>query len=334
MKRLILMIVPALSVMRKNVKWLVILLIVAGFFSCDKQSSLPEEDDSSTIFEPYETENVRLAKILKYSNSSASKLTGEVVYTYDRKGNLINERSSYFDDFDGTMTLSISVEYEYSGKKKVKESYFSGNNPYSPYYAVAYLYEGDFLVKEVRNSGWGDDPVFYEYDKRGNLVKRSWYATNPLNHNPDPNTIYEHKYTYDAQDRLILEENSLIGVSDYDHKYIRYNYDNHDREKKIEYLNTNWVLIRYTEKSYNETNVLEFRYDKNGKQTAKYQHLYDKWGNLTETVINDECSMFKRKYDGGLLIEEIHYWAHEYGYHFWGQAPESGMSRYEYEEIE
>jgi len=75
----------------------------------------------------------------------------------------------------------------------------------------------------------------------------------------------------------------------------------------------------------------DLHYDKNGKQTAKYQHFYDKWGNLTETVINDECSMFKRKYDGGLLIEEIHYWAHEYGFHFWGQAPESGMSRYEYE---
>lgn len=330
MKKLVLFIIQALiNVVRQNAKYLTILLLAAGFFSCDKQSSLSEEDPP-TIFEPYETKNVRLVKILKYSNSTASELTGEVVYIYDEAGNLISERHIY--DLD-TAKPSISIEYEYSGKEKVKESYFSYNNPYSPYHVVEYFYEGDLLVKEVSNDGRGDDPTFYEYDERGNLIKRYWYATNPLTLNPDTNTIYEHKYTYDDKDKLILEENSLFGVSDYDPKYIRYIYDNHDREKIIEYLNTNWVLIRYTEKSYNETSVLEFRYDKNGNQTAKYQHFYDKWGNLTETVINDECSMFNRKYNGGLLIEEIHYWVHEYGYHFFGQAPESGMSRYEYEEI-
>jgi hypothetical protein len=293
---------------------------VAGFFSCNKQSFLPEEDDPTTIFEHYETKNVRLVKILKYSNSAASELTGEVVYIYDETGNLINER--YIYDLV-SMKPSISIEYEYSGKKKVKESYFSYNNPYSPYSVIEFFYEGNQLVKEVRNNY----PTFYEYDNRGNLVKRSWYAFT------DPNTLYEHKYTYDAQDRLILEENSLFGVTDNDPKYLKYFYDKYDREKKIEYFNTNWVLVRYTENIYKEANILEFHHDKNGKQTRKYQHLYDKWGNLIETIINDECSMFKRKYDGGLLIEEIHYWAHEYGYHGTGQMPESGMSRYEYEEI-
>jgi hypothetical protein len=43
--------------------------------------------------------------------------------------------------------------------------------------------------------------------------------------------------------------------------------------------------------------------------------------------------MFKRKYSGRLLIEEIHYWWHEYGYFGTGQMPESGMSKYEYEKI-
>lgn len=63
----------------------------------------------------------------------------------------------------------------------------------------------------------------------------------------------------------------------------------------------------------------------------KYQHFHDKWGNLIESIINDECTMFKRKYEGELLLEEIHYWAHEYGFHGTGQMPESGMLRYEYE---
>ena len=70
----------------------------------------------------------------------------------------------------------------------------------------------------------------------------------------------------------------------------------------------------------------ELNYDKNGNQTIKYQHYYDKWGNLTETVINDECSMFTRKYKDKLLMEEIHYWS-SFG---WGGCSENGMSRYEY----
>ena len=46
MKRLFLMIVPTLiSVMRKNVKFLAILLIVVGLFSCEKQSSSVESEE-------------------------------------------------------------------------------------------------------------------------------------------------------------------------------------------------------------------------------------------------------------------------------------------------
>ena len=326
MKNLVLVIIPALiNVARKNVKYLAILLLMAGFCSCE-QHPLLIEDDPPAIFEPYETQNVRLAKVVKYSNSTASKITGEIIYTYNEAGNL--HRVSYFDEWNGTMVCIYFIEYEYSGNKKVKESYFDCDKSY-PYSVVEYFYKGDLLVKEVH----GDYPTFYEYDERGNLVKKYWYGTSPMNNTPDPNTIYEHKYTYDDNNKLILEETSVLDVSDYYHEYLKYIYDNYGREKKLEYYDVDNVLIGYTEKYYKGTSILEFCYDKNGKQTAKYQHFYDKWGNLTETVINDECSMFKRKYDGGLLIETIHYWAFEYGHWGTGQMPESGMSRYEYEEI-
>jgi hypothetical protein len=131
----------------------------------------------------------------------------------------------------------------------------------------------------------------------------------------------ELKYVYDDQNRLVLEEG---GVNDY--KYVKYIYDNSSREIKSEYYNVNWELIRYVDKVYEGTSKLvieELYYDKDGVQTLKYQHLYDKWGNLTETILGD-CSLFKRKYNGELLIEEIHYdlvW----------DCTERGMSKHEYE---
>lgn len=119
------------------------------------------------------------------------------------------------------------------------------------------------------------------------------------------------KYTYDNQNRLILEESTAIDVDDY--KYVKHIFDNSGREIKIEYINVNKELIHYTEIFYdvydgaNKQPEKELNFDKNGNQTVKYQHYYDSLGNLTETVINDECSMFKRKYNGNLIIEEILY---------------------------
>jgi hypothetical protein len=75
--------------------------------------------------------------------------------------------------------------------------------------------------------------------------------------------------------------------------------------------------------------VKDLHYDKWGNQTLQYQHHYDKWGNLTETILNDDCSLFKRKYNGELLIEEIHY-RDPFGK---DGCTENGMSRYEYEKI-
>lgn len=55
---------------------------------------------------------------------------------------------------------------------------------------------------------------------------------------------------------------------------------------------------------------------------------YDQLGNLTESIINDKCSIFKRIYSGKLLIEEIHYWPDLMDIL---EQAESGISRYEYE---
>ncbi len=310
--------------MKENaLKFKLLLLILAiTFHSCNKNENLI----------PNSPEEFRLSKILKYSNSSASKLTEEVVYTYDKVGNMIKEEF-FVHYYNPTRTiLERFNKFEYSGGKKTKMQIFNGEagNP-TLGLCIEYFYENNLLVRENTRRQCDNNSLVhsrnYEYDERGNLTRK-------YTDDPKCGITGDVKYSYDNQNRLILEENTATGINDY--KYVKHIYDNSGRKTKIEYTNEKGGLIKYTEIFYKGTSQnpeKELNFDKNGKQIIKYQHYYDDLGNLIETVINDECSMFKRKYNGTLMIEEIHYWWHEYGYHGTGQMPENGMSRYEYEEF-
>jgi len=303
---------------------LLLLILALNFSSCDKEDSLSFNDTDT------DTEKVRLLKILKYSDSSASKLTGETVYSYNEAGDMVKES---FYDCNSTPVLERYNEYEYSGNKKTKMRIFdgmAGNPTLGSYYE--YKYQGNQLVKEELYCGRGCygsliNSTHYEYDKRGNLIKTDNYDHRYYG------LLGSLKYIYDDQNKLITVL-TTDGVLDF-YPCQKYIYDREGRVVKLEYYEYEG-LNGYVEKFYNGTSKLpekELHYDKNGKQTGKYQHYYDAIGNLTETVINDEYSMFKRKYNGKLLIEEILYWWHEYGHWGTGQMPENGMSRYEYEEL-
>ena len=316
---------------------LFLLILAVSFSSCNKEDSLISNNP----------EKVRLLKILKYSNSSASKLTGETVYAYDKAENMVKES---FYDCNSAPILERYNEYEYSGNIKMKMKIFdglAGNPTLGSYYE--YKYEGDRLVKEELYCGRGCYNSFihsinYEYDNSGNLIREYRYEPDLIERFGGrvyaDGIINDTKYIYDNQNRLItvLSSDYAGGVDGIDYFFVeypsqKYEYDNVGRVSKLEYYEYEG-LSGYVEKFYNGASKLpdkEFHYDKNGNQTRKYQHYYDSFGNLTETVINDECSMFKRKYNGKLLIEEILYWWHEYGYFGTGQMPENGMSRYEYE---
>ena len=270
-----------------------LLFMSVCFSSCNK-----EDMDSSAYSNP---ENFKLTKLIIYSGSTNNKPIVEIEYEYDKAGNKVKQ--SYFN-YQPTRTLCMYLEYEYSGNQKVSEKKFTGvPGNLKLEFSTNYFYENNRLVRE--DSKWEDlDDSYsfslnYEYDNRGNLVRKYNYSRGIISG--------EVEYSYDIHNRLILEE----GIEDYSiyyHKYIKYTYDDNGRETKMELFNMNWDLLSYVEKVYNGTNKLpekELGYDENGIQTSKHQHFYDNLGNLTETTLNDK-SLFKRKYKGRLLIEEIH----------------------------
>ncbi len=306
-----------------NPKLLLLLIIGIIFFSCENRvDDLPGADDHTSNYDKF-----KVSKVSMYSNSSGSKLTGESVYDYDDAGNLITETNSIA--WNSNMYVQSTVEYEYSDNKKAKETHYFRNeipggelnlNRY-----VNYFYNGELLTKIENHYGFDsslDYSQHFEYDERGNLI--SEYCYNPSD------GIYRHKkYVYDNQNRLIEELANYVGEF---YPYLKNIYDNKGRLIKVEYLEYDGLSQYKVNTYYTGTNLLgaSFIFDKNDNQIRKLRYYYDDLGNLTEEVINDECSVFKRKYNGKLLIEEITYWAHEYGYHGTGQMPENGMSRYEY----
>lgn len=287
-------------------------------FGCKKDSISKEEDPVSLGNYPKLSE-YRIKRVVHYSSSTSSEERSGIEYLYDKDGNLIRE--SYYKY--PAKTLFLEKVYEYSDKIKVKQKTYSGetNNLTVGLYSLFHYLDGH-LIKEEVFGGYDNSFVHslnYEYHN-DNLIRQY------MDHS-SIGILGEMKYTYDNQNRLILEENSASGSTDY--KYTKHLYDKNGQESKIEYYNMNWDLLYYTEKVYknNYPNPLEeLRFDKYGKLQNKYRHSYDRWNNLTETVINDGCSTFRRKFDGELLIKSINYdlaW----------NCVEGGMTKYEYEKI-
>ena len=289
-------------------KLAVIMLIMAVWqSSCEKEENHPED--------------FRLIKVLYYSKSTSAQPDDGIEYTYDETGNMVKE--SFFDYLSAT-ALRQYREYEYSGNRKSKMKVFDGKNGNLELkWYVDYFYENNRIIREEFKKP--DDFLYgttnYEYNS-GNLI-REYYL--------DDGVISgEMKYTYDTKNRLILEENDASDVKKI--KYIQYTYDNNGRKSKLEYYNVNRDLLKYIEKVYNggsKLPVKDLHYDKDGKPIAQYQHYYDKLGNLTETRYKDDCSLFRRKFQNGLLVEEIKY----VDPFEKGGCSENGTARYEYEEI-
>jgi len=295
------------NIMLKYAKYVVFFLIMTGSFSsCEKKDDNPEK--------------FRLVKILYFNKSTSTTPTDGVEYLYDEAGNMVKE--SYIK-YIPTTVLYMYKEYEYWGNKKIKMKLFDEDNEgLKLSKCIDYIYVNDQLVSEEISNGFGSFLCSMNYEYKGSNMIREYY------YEPDYGISAEVKYTFDSQNRLIIEEND--GTDNIGYIYIKYIYDSNERLMKLEYCDQNWELIRSIEKIYNGRSKLpvkDLHYDKNGIQTSQYEHYYDKKGNLTETRLVDGCSLFKRKYNGGLLMEEILYHGKERG------CAEDETTRYEYEKI-
>jgi len=292
----------------KQIKKVAFVLILAGSFSsCEKVDNSPEK--------------FRLFKTLYYSKTTSANPTDGVEYLYDAAGNMVKESFYKYNPTE----LYLYKEYEYLGKQKQKMSLFrSDEGVLKLSWYVVYFYDNEnrLIREEFREADdWLSSTTVYEY-RDGNLVRQYF-------HEPHFGDFLETKNTYDAQNRLVqVEKNS----SDYmEYKYIKHTYDTEGREKTLEYYDASWGLVRTVEKIYNGRSKLpvkELHYDKYRVQTSQYQHFYDKVGHLVETRLNDDCTLFKRKYKDRLLIEEIIYSKPERG------CTEDETIRYEYQKIE
>jgi hypothetical protein len=316
-----------------------LLILIATFVSCEQEAIEQEEVSEcnciplETNQKPLPTENARLVRVLNYSNYAPNEPYNGEEYTYNNAGNLV--RKSVFSC--NPMFLIYYVEYEYSGDKLIRESTFKEYVDAEEFnWSFYYFYENEHLVRREyrRYDGSFASSNNYEY-KNGNLIRE-------YNYSPENNggkIFDEVLYTYDNQNKLILTEYTMLHHTHY--RYIKYIYDEYCREVKMEYYNTKWELVNYVEKIYADGSTFpqkELHYQANGVQFLGYRHFYDEWNNLIETRYFDGsldgCTLFRRKYYGGLLMEEIHYaWDSFGGVIYTSCAEEVGVSRYEYEDF-
>ena len=268
-----------------------ILLIVAilTITSCEVN------DISPTI------DNLRLTRILNYSSTTSSNPYGTVEFEYDNQGNLIKESM-----FDHPNTLTTYKVYEYDGKRMIKKRVYDGqvgNLTLGTY--ISYSYTNNKLTKQelFLSNGTLKYTTYYEFD--GDRLINTYKVDDNLG------IHHQSKYTFDNLNRLILEE--IFMYNQELSEYTKYYYDNSNRIVKSEFYNGNGTITSYVEKIYDGSSKLpneELYFDRNGTQTQKRQLLYDSWGNLTEIIVNSQgttCRLFRRKYKGELLTEEIKY---------------------------
>lgn len=295
----------------KTIKILLLTISLTSIFGCTK-------DESGDFFT--HSENYRLIKVLNYSNSADSEpstfmdlkysedgnLQRESLYEYpntlftfrefDYENNLLIEKR-IFDGQVGNLRLGTFTKYEYADGNLVKEELYlaDGTLKLTEYYE----YEGKNLVNT------------YKFDEKLGIHHQYIYIYNDLNL-----LIREEKFMYDQK---------LDGFTEYF-------YDDNLRLNRTEIFNFDETRIQTIKHKYTGDSTLpseEFYYDSDGELFQRKQLIYDNFDNLTETKVIDNQgthTLFRKKYNGKLLMEHIRY-APTWGYTEWT------VTRYEYEKI-
>ena len=220
MKTLVLMYIPALSsVMWKNfgeyAKGVAILLIVAGFFSCEKQSSFDDYEHIKSI-------SLNGTVVQKFYYDHAGKIVEESSmgyfrkFIYDENGCLMKVESAF--DRSGLsssmpaqrtelMTSHNSVvdsyslyEYDKDGKLSKIENYFNETGKGFEYRSTqTYEYDEIYITKDFITVNIQEEQItnfrVYTYDDNGNVVNEKYFS---CNFSSDPELINENIYKYDS----------------------------------------------------------------------------------------------------------------------------------------
>lgn len=291
---------------------LLLTVSVISMFSCTKN----EEDD---LFS--EPENYRLIKILNYNSSSDSNPSTFMELKYSENGNLQKE-SLY--DYPGTLFTFRTYDYDSNNLLKEKKIYDRqiGNLNLGTY--TKYGYEKGKLIREDMYLANGTLKHTEHLEYEGENLVNKYKVDDELG------IHHQYKYTYNDLNLLILEENFM-----YDQElssFTKYSYDDNLRLIKTEIFDHNEAISQTIAHKYTGDSTLpneEIYYDSKGNLIQRRQLIYDAFENLTETkIITDQGtrSLFKKKYNGKLLIEYITY-APTWGFTEWT------VSRYEYEKI-
>lgn len=287
---------------------IILISMILGLSCCEKTDINPLSD------------NFRLVKILNYGSTSDSEPNTFVDIEYDRNGNLIRESM-----YDYPNTLFAYKEYDYENNLLKEKRVYDGQ--------VGYLQLGTYRVYEYENSKLTKEELFlsngtskytkhYEYDG-DNLV-------NTYKFNDELGVHHQYKYKYNQDNLVTLEETYM-----YDQQldgYTKYHYDEKLRLIKTEIYDYDESIIQTQVHKYVGNSTLpteELIYDSQDELSQQRELLYDEFDNQTEIIIVDERgshSLFKKTYNGNLLIEFIQY-APSWGYTEWF------VTRYEYEEI-
>lgn len=237
------------------------------------------------------------------------------VYKYDKRGNLIYEKSDY-----------VKEKSKYNEKDQI--IYYKN---ITGKYDINYVYENDLLVEVKFSNG---DFYKYEYDSQGNKIHY-------INHND-----YEAWYKYDenrnfigytdsdgAEEVYVFNENNqkIYEKDEYGDEYF-YQYDNEgncveeqasDYVKISTYNEKNQLINSRYEYENSRINEVSYSYDEkgnliykaytsseNGMETKKSEifYLYDKYNNIVKEDTDDYSYEFSYDYDkAGRILRTYSY---------------------------
>lgn len=260
----------------------------------------------------------RLVKRSTYEHSTDTSPAYLIEYEYDEAGNLVKE-SSYTDMPYGKRLVEYFIyTYDDNHLLQQKNNWFTGHRLPDGDYANYYYTDGR-LTKEEKLFPSGHS-LNYEYDGT-NLVRCYLFDSAP-----DYGIREDSRYTYDDQNRRILEE-SLFNAK-------KWLYNEDGQITRTEYYDQEMVLQGYVAWRYDGRVLSAFVHcNQVGEPFLTCTHRHDRWGNITETSIDATHSFYKRTYKGQLLMEQTIYdtgvFLEGASYDLWRPL----TLRYEYEEI-